>query len=416
MDKNKWPKYIYDDRGKFRIRIRTGSEKKTLYDKVLVDTRTNRVKDLRIAINHTREQLLRLNLGADLKQLDEMTTGMIRFSDAAEIYVNQHIDRLQRKTKKQHQADLEHFLVPHFGKMLVADITTEHLDEFLKQRSVSKKRNQNMMGVFNRLCSTVCRYNKSQLATNGLFQNEDNSKRLRVNAQAKQNISLNKVWLPEQVQAIIDELPQPTNQNKTSSIYAPAAADQVQLYFVLFVGLGLRPQEILPLRWTDWSDDETHINIDRCVSDREILEGVGKTERALRDVYVPEGVRRFLRESTTRFANGYIFVNQYNEPCVDTQYFDKAYHKARRRLRLPHKPPYSFRHTRASELLSRGVNPAWAAEQMGHDTGTFLNVYAKFIKKYQKQNLEMLESDHNIVKKVVSAECPQKAPKITKLQ
>ena len=50
MDKIKWPKYIYDDRGKFRIRIRTGSEKKTLYDKVLVDTRTNRVKDLRIAI------------------------------------------------------------------------------------------------------------------------------------------------------------------------------------------------------------------------------------------------------------------------------------------------------------------------------------------------------------------------------
>ena len=172
MDKNKWPKYIYDDRGKFRIRIRTGSEKKTLYDKVLVNTRTNRVKDLRIAINHTREQLLRLNLGADLKQLDEMTTGMIRFSDAAEIYVNQHIDRLQSKTKKQHQADLEHFLVPHFKNMLVADITTEHLDEFLKQRSVGKKRNQNMMGVFNRLCSTVCRYNKSQLATNGLFQKQ----------------------------------------------------------------------------------------------------------------------------------------------------------------------------------------------------------------------------------------------------
>ena len=39
---------------------------------------------------------------------------------------------------------------------------------------------------------------------------------------------------------------------------------------------------------------------------------------------------------------------------------------------------------------------------MGHDIGTFLNVYAKFIKKYQKQNLEMLESDHNIVKKAVS--------------
>ena len=416
MDKNKWPKHIYDDKGTFRIKIRKTADNTTLYDKRLKGTKTNRVKDRHLAINHLKEQLLRLNLGADLKELDEMTSGMIRFCDAAETYIEHHLDKLQKKTKKQHKGDLENFMVPYFGNTLIADITKDHLEKFLKERNKGRKRNQNMMGVFNRLCFTVCKYNKEQLATNGLFQNEDNSKRLRVNSQAKKSITLNKVWLPEQVQAIINELPEPTNQNKTSSIYAPAAADQVQLYFVLFVGLGLRPQEILPLRWTDWSDDETHINIDRCVSDREILEGVGKTERALRDVYVPEWVRKFLRESTTRFANGYVFVNQYGNPCVDTEYFDKAYHKARRRLRLPHKPPYSFRHTRASELLSRGVNPAWAAEQMGHDTGTFLNVYAKFIKKYQKQNLEMLESDHNIVKKVASEKRPKNISKITKLQ
>jgi integrase len=45
-----------------------------------------------------------------------------------------------------------------------------------------------------------------------------------------------------------------------------------------------------------------------------------------------------------------------------------------------YRTPYQTRHTFASMLLSRGENPLWVAEQMGHkDWGMIRKVYGRWI-------------------------------------
>ena len=51
------------------------------------------------------------------------------------------------------------------------------------------------------------------------------------------------------------------------------------------------------------------------------------------------------------------------------------------------------RHTRATELLSKGVNPAKAAKQLGHDKETFLKTYADYLPEYDGGDDSLLESD-----------------------
>lgn len=42
--------------------------------------------------------------------------------------------------------------------------------------------------------------------------------------------------------------------------------------------------------------------------------------------------------------------------------------------------PYQTRHTFASTLLSRGENPLWVAQQMGHkDWGQIIKIYGQWI-------------------------------------
>ena len=48
---------------------------------------------------------------------------------------------------------------------------------------------------------------------------------------------------------------------------------------------------------------------------------------------------------------------------------------------------------RVSELLSKWVNPAKAAKQLGHDKETFLKTYADYLPEYDGGDDSLLESN-----------------------
>jgi integrase len=50
-----------------------------------------------------------------------------------------------------------------------------------------------------------------------------------------------------------------------------------------------------------------------------------------------------------------------------------------KRLGIRYRSPYQTRHTYATMMLMAGVNPAFAARQMGHSVQMFLRTYAKWI-------------------------------------
>ena len=44
-------------------------------------------------------------------------------------------------------------------------------------------------------------------------------------------------------------------------------------------------------------------------------------------------------------------------------------------------------------MLSKGVNPAKAAKQLGHDKETFLKTYADYLPEYDGSDASLMESD-----------------------
>ena len=203
----------------------------------------------------------------------------------------------------------------------------------------------------------------------------------------------------------------------------------IQLYFVLFRGLGLRPCEILALEETDIDGDYVFIN--KGMTQNEI---VAPKNWKGRQVYIQpqvmEVLQRYLatKKVSSLYKSGqtnYIFTNESGKHHCDARRFNEAWTKAHKEVKLskadadrlynthrrellaldqkalenderltpylnleiPKRDAYKLRHTRASELISSGAAEEGPGE-LGHDPVMFYQIYAKQIQAYKNKDRE----------------------------
>jgi integrase len=170
----------------------------------------------------------------------------------------------------------------------------------------------------------------------------------------------------------------------------------IKLYFTIAISCGLRPQELIALKWSDF--DGENLTIQRCLSNYEIKETT-KTGRSRR-VFVPTWARSELLNAPSRFGKNWIFPNTQNNNLVKPEVFNEEWARIHAELKIPYgkasnRTPYTCRHTRAAELLTNGVPPAKGAEQLGNSVQVFLATYAEWIEEYSGLDNALLERKIN---------------------
>ena len=96
----------------------------------------------------------------------------------------------------------------------------------------------------------------------------------------------------------------------------------------------------------------------------------------------PEALAALLDQQTLNGAADIVFHNpRTNQPWNDDQAIRKVlWTPALQRANVKYRTAYQTRHTFASMLLSRGENPIWVTNQMGHkDWGIIRKVYGRRI-------------------------------------
>lgn len=153
---------------------------------------------------------------------------------------------------------------------------------------------------------------------------------------------------------------------------------QALLYFHIAFGGGLRPGEILGLNREDF--DGTSLRVNKAIVRRRKTDT--KTHEA-RTVHCSPELRQALCGDPARFQRGAMFLNSHGTRHMDTDEFNRAWRKALDAARVPYRIPYVCRHTRAAEMLMAGVEPAYAAKQLGHSLEMFFRTYAAWINTEQ---------------------------------
>lgn len=306
------------------------------------------------AVRERGDMLSRLKLGLPI-YADEITTDPI-FATVAQAYL-ETLD-LKLSTVQGYTNILNKHWLPKFGTLPLSQIQPSTIKSATAKMKVTAKTKRNLIGPLS-----------------GVFD-------YAVAEQYMKSNPCGTVKIPRHQKALIERFT-PTEKaailaQLTAAISAPGAdealAREQLVYFTLFFETGLRPGEILGLRWTDYDGDTLHV--ERAVVRRRMT--TTKTYE-VRDVIVSDALRNALAEHPTKALKTFIFLNTFKAHHKDTDRFNPAWQAALAAAEVRYRIPYTCRHTRASELLTAGIEPAFAAKQMGHTLEMFFRTYADWI-------------------------------------
>jgi integrase len=306
----------------------------------------------------------------------------LTFREAAEKYLLIGTEHCAPATIKDFKKHLNAYWLPAFGNYDLEEITTELIQEYFAEKKLqgnnySSKTKTNYLQILNNVFAHY------RLRSPGFGVVSAKGKKAR----QKKPIGRYK---PDQIKELIAAC----DRNGRSGF-------NIRLYFTIFIGCGLRPQELLVLKWNDYDGEYLHIR--RALSDYKIAPPKTGTRRK---VFVPAWVRSELREAPSRFAKNWIFPNTQGKFSVKPEIYNEEWAKVHDEIGLAYgdiydedtgellmvRVPYTCRHTKAAELLSMGVPHAKAAQQMGHSVKMFLEIYSEFIEEFSEVDNSILES------------------------
>ncbi|HEX7120615.1 MAG TPA: tyrosine-type recombinase/integrase [Longimicrobiales bacterium] len=200
---------------------------------------------------------------------------------------------------------------------------------------------------------------------------------------------------------------QPLSEEESNALLAWAAKEQGKYHplWVVLLTTGARPGEILALQWDCVDLDAGTIHIRRAMTRKKYgkwePKDYPKNQSSRRTVSLPritvEALRRLQRaQRIAHMKSGvrsdYVFCNAAGNPW-DISRVRKAWKKACQKAEIPVVRLYDARHTHATQLLKKGVNPKIVAERLGHSTIKMtLDTYSHVLPDMQDKAVEAMES------------------------
>jgi integrase len=261
--------------------------------------------------------------------------------------------KCQYSTIRDYTSAIYHHLIPTFGDLTIAELTASTVKEWLAELPCTNKRKNNILIPLRRLYDDM-------------FHDEiiDKNPLSRV-----KNLSID------------TREPEPFSAEEVSRILMQLHGQEKNLIQFAFWS-GLRTSELIALRWQDVDLEQNRLYV-RIAKVRGHLKGT-KTKSGLRVVTLQPQAREALisQQSFTGKQNNSVFHDpRTNQPWKDDQAIRKTvWTPALKKAGIKYRNPYQTRHTFASTLLSRGEQPMFVAQQMGHkDWGQIRKVYGRWI-------------------------------------
>jgi integrase len=198
----------------------------------------------------------------------------------------------------------------------------------------------------------------------------------------------------------------PLTAQQARILFDAAKGDRLEALYVLAVTTGLRQGELLGLKWDDIDLEVGTLQVRRTLT---IAKGgpvlsAPKTKSSRRTVKLSQTTLEALRSHLKRqleeidragslwSENGLIFASEAGEP-LDRRYITTHRFKPLlKRAKLPQIRFHDLRHTCATLLLSKNVNPKVVSEMLGHASiAITLDTYSHVLPNMQESAAKAME-------------------------
>lgn len=311
------------------------------------------------------------------------------------------------KTAESYRYMIQQYLIPQLGKIKLKDLKPQHVQKayanLLRQekRTPEKKRKDPQEEE---------RVKEPGFLSAGTVNGAHRVLRAALNTALRQEtLARNPLKgvkappAPRKRFAVLDDA-------QVRTFLTAAQGHRLFALFLLAVSSGMRPGELLGLRWPDVDTENMVIRVQQALQrlkrkgeDRKLKET--KTESGRRAVDVPASVIQALNDHRARqqserdlvgeaYQDRSLVFCQPNGKPLDGQYITKVVlAKLLKKAGLPRLCLYDLRHTHATLLLLAGVHPKVVSERLGHSSIELtMNTYSHVLPSMQKGAAEKMES------------------------
>ena len=172
-----------------------------------------------------------------------------------------------------------------------------------------------------------------------------------------------------------------------STTHWPSTIYAAFFEFAFFTGM--RPQEIIALRWDAVDKVKRQVHVCRAIAQGVIKERtktkknryVLLNDRALHALEFAEKYAERRKAGSGSIKDfPYVFPpSKISQHIKQTSDLHKQWGPALERLKVRYRPPYNCRHTYATICIMSGMNPAFIAQQLGHSVQMLLSTYARWL-------------------------------------
>src|SRR5829696_2898365 len=321
--------------GRYSVQTATGSKRNTIYGKT------------RQEVSETLDQALA-----------DRNSGLI--FDAENLTVGEYLDRWLRdsvqgsvraSTYKSYGHQVRRYLKPSLGQMKLRKLSPMHLQGLYREmqdRGLSARTVQYAHAVLHRALEQATRWGM-------------------VGRNVAEDVDLPQVRCEEM---------RPLNRDQTRALLKAAEGHRLEALYIVAVHTGMRPGEILALKWDDVDLDFGTLQLNRALSDGEFT--APKTARSRRRIKLTTGSVKALRAHRRRQLEermqraglwqdyGLVFPSTVGTP-LSHRNLVRSFKSLLKRAGLPSSTRlYDLRHTCATLLLNSNVHPKYVQELLGH--------------------------------------------------
>ena len=199
---------------------------------------------------------------------------------------------------------------------------------------------------------------------------------------------------------------QPLTPEQVKALLEAASGDRLEALYILAIATGLRQGELLALKWEDVELEDAVLRVRRTLARTggKYTVGPPKTNRSRRSVGLTDGAVEALRahlshqfEEMERRGSlyqpgGLIFANEAGGIINPSNLRNRSFTRLLKGAGLPNIRFHDLRHTCATLLLSRNVNPKVVSEMLGHSSiAITLDTYSHVLPTMQESAIRALE-------------------------
>jgi integrase len=198
----------------------------------------------------------------------------------------------------------------------------------------------------------------------------------------------------------------PLSAEQVKVFLETACGDRLEALFVLAIHTGLRQGELLGLKWEDVDLESGTLRVRRTLATTKggPMLTVPKTKGSRRSVKVTQGALDALRSHLKRQLqeidrarslwreNGLVFASETGEPVNRHHLTSRRFKALLTRAQLPEIRFHDLRHTCATLLLTKNVNPKIVSEMLGHASiAITLDTYSHVLPNMRDQAAQAME-------------------------